>query len=273
MDADRLRMLVVDLDGTALKGRDVLVEEDLEAAARLREAGIVVTIATGRLVGGTAWVARDLGVEGSFAVMNGSARFDLDGRRLHHNALGAETMALLDGHVRERDLGGFLFKSHSVHLEHPHARHRDYLAVWTDQVHASDQHDWSTDDVLAVGVVGADHQRDALHDLAAVLRAEGALEVVAFDTFGGEPFLSVRNAHDDKGTAIEALAADRGLAVDQVVAVGDWWNDVPMLKRAGFGFAMNEAAGGATEAADGVLETRRGQGGAIAEIARRVWGI
>lgn len=273
MDADRLRMLVVDLDGTALRGRDVLVDEDLEAAARLRAAGIAVTIATGRLVGGTAWVARELGVQGGFAVMNGSARFDLSGRRHHHNALGPELLARLDEQVRSRELGGFLFRSHSVHLEHDHAHHRDYLAVWTDEVLASDEHDWTREDVLAVGVVGGEHQREQVRDLAAFLDDEHALEVVGFDTYGGEPFLSVRNAHDDKGTALEAMAAERGLQPDQVVAVGDWWNDVPMLRRAGYSFAMREAAGGATEAADAVLSARRGHGGAIAEIAQRVWGL
>lgn len=266
------RMLVVDLDGTALCGHDHLRPEDAAAAARLKQAGIAVTIATGRLVGGTAWVAEALGVEGGFAVMNGSARFDLTGASHHHRAFDPESLVRLGSVLTEHDLAGVHFLSNRIHHAPDDARQHGYLSIWTPEVHPELlQAGWERDDVLAVGGVGRD--RASVERARQLLAADERLEVVHFDTFAGEPFLSVRLAADDKGTALHALAAERGLTADQVVAVGDWWNDVPMLKQAGFAYAMGDASDDAVAAADAVLDAPRGRGGAIAEIAQRIWGL
>ena len=39
----------------------------------------------------------------------------------------------------------------------------------------------------------------------------------------------------------EALRATSGVALEHVLAVGDAWNDVPLLAAAGFGVAMGSA--------------------------------
>ena len=73
----------------------------------------------------------------------------------------------------------------------------------------------------------------------------------------------------DKGTAIEWLSGHYDCTVDEIVTVGDWWNDVPMLRRAGLSFAMNQAPDEVKSAAKQVLEADSWSGGAIAEAAAR----
>ena len=63
------------------------------------------------------------------------------------------------------------------------------------------------------------------------------------------------------------------LSPERTVAVGDWLNDLPMLRRAGLSFAMAHSDARVLEAAKQVLRTERGAGGAVAEVAERVWGI
>jgi hydroxymethylpyrimidine pyrophosphatase-like HAD family hydrolase len=46
-----------------------------------------------------------------------------------------------------------------------------------------------------------------------------------------------------------------------------------MLKTAGKSFAMGHAMDRVREAADDVLDADRTTGGAVAEIAKRVWGV
>ena len=56
----------------------------------------------------------------------------------------------------------------------------------------------------------------------------------------------------------------------QVVAVGDWLNDVPMFQWAGHAFAMAQAPAEVKSAATCVLDAHTEAGGGIAEAARRV---
>jgi HAD superfamily hydrolase (TIGR01484 family) len=81
--------------------------------------------------------------------------------------------------------------------------------------------------------------------------------------------LLVRAAGIDKGTGIEWLAQHYGITLDEIIAVGDWVNDIPMLERAGLSFAMAQAPPEVRKAADDVLDSDDESGGAIAEVARR----
>lgn len=275
-------MLVVDLDGTTLTADRTLAPADVAAAERLRSAGIPVTIATGRLFTGTQWVAQALGVSGAVAVMNGSELVDAtSGVTLHGRYVAPSARAILRDTVAALPIAPFLFESRSIHFAARHARHSRYLAVWTEWLteHADvfDAPAWGTSEqVVAVGLSGP---HDAIEDARARLTdalglgVPGAeLEAIVFPTFEGDAFLKLRHAAEDKGTALARLAEERGLPIEATVAVGDWFNDIPMLRVAGRSFAMAHARDSVRDEADEVLDASR-DGGAIAEVARRVWGL
>ncbi|MEZ4234780.1 MAG: HAD hydrolase family protein [Myxococcota bacterium] len=270
-------VLVLDLDGTTLTADRRVAEVDLRAAERLIAAGVHVTIATGRLFTGTQWVAHALGVRGSVAVMNGSEVVDA------HSGV-ASLGRYLDGAARRtiRELvatlpvSAFLFESRRIHYGSRAAEHAGYLAIWTEHLaeHADvfEAPPWeASEEVVAVGMTGPadviERTRGLLHE---ALPAE--VESVMFKTFDGHAFLKFRHAAEDKGTALARLAEERGFDASQCVAVGDWVNDIPMLKVAGRSFAMAHAREDVRAAAQEGLEASR-DGGAIAEVARRVWGL
>lgn len=268
------RMLVVDLDGTALTGRDQLRDDDREAALALKAMGIPVTIATGRLLAGTRWVAEAMEVEGAVAVMNGSSRFDVGRHQVvHADAFAPDEQLRAASVFDELGLPGFLFGLDAIHVhEAHHDAYLDYLSIWTPQVHVHDGGAWSgVADTLAIGAVGADHAIQAARER--LVAAHPGLRAKTFQTFAGEAFLELRVGVQDKGTAVEALAAERGIALEDVVAVGDWWNDLPMLRRVGHAYAMGDAAPEVLATAHHTLDSRARHGGAIAELARRIWDL
>ena len=273
------RMLVLDLDGTVLSRQGTLDPIDVAAALALQRAGIEVTIATGRLFTGTQWVARALGVRGSIAVMNGSELIDAETgevRRGHYvDRPHRQTMAEV---FAEEGLSTLIvFGSRAIHVGQHDAQHAPYLTTWTEDVNVhrdlKDSAAWRAGtDIVAVGTLG---EHRAVASAQARLRdaLPEPLDSVTFQTHAGSTFLKLRHAEEDKGTALARLAAERGLTAEATVAVGDWLNDLPMLRRAGLGLALGGSDQRVVAAADDVVGTQRYAPGAVAEVARRVWGV
>jgi len=272
-------MLVLDLDGTTLDARGELLPIDIAAARALSDHGVKVTIATGRLFTGTQWVARTFGVQGGVAVMNGNEILDADTAQVAHGRyVGARERGIAREIFGEEALGSaFLFGSRRIHLGRRDSHHETYLTTWTPDLQFHDDVLTATEwldsaDVVAFGAAGEPdvvaRARERIHG-----ETGGALQSVVFRTLSGETFLKFRHHGDDKGTALEKLAAERGTVPERAVAVGDWLNDLPMLKRAGRSYAMGGTDERVIAAAGETLETKRAAGGAVAEVAERVWGI
>lgn len=272
-------MLVLDLDGTTLNERGQLEERDIAAAHALVEAGVHVTIATGRLFTGTQWVADALGVQGPIAVMNGSELIDAQsGTLVAGNYVGPEIRAHARRTWAEAGLSSaFLFGSRRIHIGRHDVHNRTYLETWTTDLTVHDDLfgtvEWvSSPDVVAIGTAGSEraiaHARQSLHR-----HLPDEIGSVTFQTHGGDTFLKVRHAEENKGTALRRIAEHHGFGAAQCVAVGDWMNDLSMLSVAGRSFAMNGAPDAVVDHAHGVLDAVRGEGGAVQEIARRVWGL
>src|SRR5699024_10038545 len=83
----------------------------------------------------------------------------------------------------------------------------------------------------------------------------------------------LRDKRENKGRALRRMAKAHGLTEDQVVCVGDWLNDVPMLETDALSFAMAGTPDWMHKAAKHTTHTHTKDGGVVAELAERVWGI
>ncbi len=66
-------------------------------------------------------------------------------------------------------------------------------------------------------------------------------------------FVEMLDAGVDKGKALAFVAQYLGLSMDRVLAIGDSWNDLPILQRAGIGVAMGSAPPEVQASADAVV--------------------
>ena len=87
-------------------------------------------------------------------------------------------------------------------------------------------------------------------------------------TKSGDFLVEVINANYSKGTAISFLANYYGVSVENTIAVGDQWNDIPMIEVAGLGAAVANADNKLKAAADVVLSATNEQG-AVGEVITR----
>jgi hydroxymethylpyrimidine pyrophosphatase-like HAD family hydrolase len=91
-----------------------------------------------------------------------------------------------------------------------------------------------------------------------------ALGLCGFEaTDSGAPFVEVAAAGVTKALALDALCVDLGIAADEVMAIGDAPNDLPMLRWAGLGIAVSNAHPSVLTEADEIAPSNEDDGVAV----------
>jgi hydroxymethylpyrimidine pyrophosphatase-like HAD family hydrolase len=230
---------------------------------------------------GTQPIALDLGLDAPLACVDGShVAASITGKDLACATLDAPALELLFEILVEHGATPFAFSSE--HLFHDDAGHPylDYVKNWSRRTRLVpdllSKAGWSATQAVPAVLALAKEDRIREAELALKARAPGALQCVTFqslslvDENGRRPWaLLVRAAGYDKGTAVEWLARHYQVELSEVVAVGDWLNDVPMFRKVGLSFAMAQAPEEVQAEASQVLEADDEGGGGIAEAAER----
>ena len=73
-------------------------------------------------------------------------------------------------------------------------------------------------------------------------------------------FLEFLEKHTSKGEALKALAKYLNVSMDETMAIGDAGNDIPMIKEAKIGVAMENAFPEVLEVADYITSSNRESG-------------
>jgi len=87
-------------------------------------------------------------------------------------------------------------------------------------------------------------------------------------TFSSNRYLEFNRKGIDKGTGLIELAEELGIKQDEIIAIGDNYNDLSMLKVAGLSIAVNNAVDEIKKQVDYVCKADNNQG-AIAEVINK----
>jgi len=251
--------------------------KDAEALAQIRERGAIVTICTGRMYSGTRAIAREIGVDGPLACVDGGHIVDgRTDRSLCLHSLEIQDLERLRAVLASHSLASFVFSADTILHDQRGAPYLAYLSTWSERMQClSDLLDPSVirqlPEVVAVVAVGERTSIEAA--LAAVVASPGQLQLTSFalrqPELTGSHALIARLSGIDKGTATRFLARYHGVELEDVVVVGDWVNDLPMFKVAGRSFAMAHAPPDVKRLASDQLRANVWSGGGLREAARR----
>ena len=237
-----------------------------------------VTLCTGRMYSGTREIAEMLSILGPVACIDGSHIVDsVNHLELHSTPLSERGTELLFEALSRFRPAAFAFSGDRLFHEAHGEQYLDYLSTWSERTQLvdklSDVDAWQEPgaSLSALVALGTPNQVRAAE--AFIGQHSEHLQTVAFEVgrpgYAGTWGLVVRAAGVDKGTAIDWVARHHGVTAAEVVAVGDWLNDIPMLKRAGRSFAMAQAPLAVKAAATDVLKASASTGGGLAEAALR----
>jgi hydroxymethylpyrimidine pyrophosphatase-like HAD family hydrolase len=260
------RLVALDLDGTAVENDGTVARPDVVAAvAAARAAGAHVLIATGRAVSSTLDVAESLGLEDVRLVCsNGAVVYDAGARRAVH--LESFDPAPPARALAERLAGGqFAVEVGLDGFRTTVGFPRDFPAAFLGTAPLAELVDGPTVRLVA--------RWPAETDLAEVRRVgEEALgEDYAWWT-GHSAWIDVTRRGVSKASGVARIARSLGIEAGDVLAVGDGWNDIELLRWAGHGIAMGHAPEGLRALADAVTGSIA-EGGAAAAVLRFFPGV
>jgi 5-amino-6-(5-phospho-D-ribitylamino)uracil phosphatase len=253
-----IRLIALDLDGTLLTSRGVVSERNRRALEAAREQGARVALVTGRRFRDARPLALELGLDVPLISHNGA--LTKHARTLENVAvfllpLDAAHDVLRIGRAHEMDAmvsddphgKGLLVYDHIRDDNQPLAR---YIA-WSRRIHGdeaeeairrvpslSDYLDHAPVHISFSGTVGQ------MQALGQKLKREMEGRVKVFSTiYPKQDFalLDILHPSVSKGTGVAATAAEYGLTSDEVMAVGDNFNDLEMLHYAGTAVVMGNA--------------------------------
>jgi Cof subfamily protein (haloacid dehalogenase superfamily) len=253
-----IRLIALDLDGTLLNSRGELTERNRAALSEARSRGVSVALVTGRRFRDARPLALELGLDIPLIAHNGAltkharsletvrailmpveaARAVVRIGRAH----GADAL-VSDDHIGEGTLVYDHISEENTALAKYIAWSRrvvgDEAAASVKQVESLEE--YLTHDPLHVAFTGG---CEAMERLAGEMRlelGEGVRLLLTLYPKMDFALLDVLHPEASKGAGLSAVADEQGLTSDEVMAVGDNFNDLEMLEYAGTGVLMGNA--------------------------------
>ncbi|MDO5629019.1 MAG: Cof-type HAD-IIB family hydrolase [Mobilicoccus sp.] len=266
-------LIAVDIDGTLLTRRGLILPGTRAEFARARAAGATILLASGRPVGGLRRLAERLHLPTDglvFAGSNGSVTVEAtSGDVIARTSLDHDLVLRMTALTAEHGILTMLCDGDDLVVDQPdHPQVRIELAG--NGLGCRPVADLRT---LAPGEARVDKllmygHPDQLRPFSTVFIEEFGEEVE--HAFSAPFYFEATALGVDKGSALAALAADRGVDVTDSVAFGDNGNDIPLLRAAGVGVAMGNAIEETKAAADRVTASNENEG--IAAVLADLYG-
>lgn len=256
-----IKMIASDMDGTLLSSHLAISETNKEAVLEAQAQGIEFMVATGRAYSEAKPALDDAGIKCCMITGNGAQIFDENGEAIVTFSIDKKTTKEIMTTLREKNLYFELMTTNGVYAESQPQRVENFATLLANQVphltfkmaiamasthlnmlpvhYINNYDDLLIDDSVEILKVIAfsDEGPKLLRPIADELEANGPLYVTA--SFPNN--IEINHKDAQKGNAVKLMAEKRGIELEDVMTIGDNFNDVSMLKVAGVSFAMGNA--------------------------------
>ena len=265
------KLIALDIDGTIRTVGSPIAERTRRAVQAAREAGAIVTLATGRAFGSAASNCEALGIDVPIATSQGAyVANPVSKEVLRHCPLTAEmalvTLDALEGHTTPGGLQAVGYFHGGIYVDRMSEwaesyGHRTDIAVEL----VSDLREVAELDLTRFVVVGED---DAVEELERSIKPRLSEQVLV--TRSLPYFCEILHPNGGKENALAWMCDYFGIQRSETVAFGNGYNDIDMLEWVDLGIAVGDAVPEALEAADRIGPTFAEHG--VAQVLEELLG-
>lgn len=256
-----IKLIASDMDGTLLDAHMSISTANTEAIRMANELGIEFMVATGRNAQEARAALDEAGIDCAMITLNGAQVFDKSGKSLFTVPIPSpQAMTVMD----ILDANGIYYEvatNQGLYSESQPKRIESFASsIATHMPHLTYK--------MAIAMASANLELlhityvDSIRELLLDEKLE-VLKIICFHTEGprilgpvgkeisnlgelavtssGQNNLEVNHKNAQKGIAVAQVAHERGITLDEVMTIGDNFNDVSMLQNAGVSFAMGNA--------------------------------
>ncbi len=241
-------LICTDLDGTLYRNDKSISKENREAIDYFKSEGGSFTFITGRLPYYSLDAYNAVSPNVPYGCINGGGVYDGEKKEYIWNMeLSHEAFELVeDIDARFSDVGIQVCGFYNTYF----AKENDTTVIFREITGLPNLTcDYRSFDLPIAKIIFCNHTGDRILEVEKALREHK--DAYKFDFIRSERSLfEILPKGVNKGLAVEKLAEHLKIDIRKTIAIGDYNNDVAMLKRAGVGIAVANASPAALKAAD-----------------------
>lgn len=245
-----IRLIAIDLDGTILDSDHKVHPTVPQAISNAQSHGIQVCLATGRFYNSAKLIADHIGIESPMVCSNGSQVVQFDGSEIQYTFLDPEVARITLEFAVINGLHVSAYSEHGVYLSRGTAYVDEYKSLVAPYTPRETEISKLFSQNLFKLVIIDEPERISGHHAELVKRLRG---LPAEMTESAPKYLEILPLNSNKGRGVQILSEWLGVEQSEVAAIGDYRNDLEMIRWAGLSAAVGNAIPLVKESADFVV--------------------
>ncbi|MEF2965507.1 Cof-type HAD-IIB family hydrolase [Paenibacillus sp. M1] len=255
----KYKLIALDVDGTLLNDNHELTAGTAETIKEIAGQGTEFVLCTGRAPRSSLPFMREMGLDGYIITHNGAATVNVQTEEIVHEfAMDPRGLERFIDYCRENGVHYDINTTFSLYV--PGASSLDEEALDMYKLYLivpEDLPEWSefNEPIVKMTVTAEKEELDRI-------QAEWSLwPQEDFNILrSGDFFIDIMHKDASKGAALKKLAEKRGIPAEEVMAIGNYYNDLTMLTFAGLGVAMDNSPLEVKAAANAVTASNNEEG-------------
>ena len=241
----RYKLLVLDIDGTLINKNGSISETDRQALAEARNAGIRVSLCTGRVTRACESILNQLSLDGFHIFFDGALVCDpVQDREIYSHPI--ESRLVKEACQAALSCGAQIEFFSAAHYFSDKESWRTNLRrtfFGTSPTIVDYQTLWQPDKrIIKGGIIIKSPEEDyKIEQFTSMVKNSVSITWTRTPAWPDLSFINITSAGVSKGKALEALASHLKIKLSEVAAIGDGTNDLALLSTAGLAVAMQNA--------------------------------
>ncbi|MDW7675091.1 MAG: Cof-type HAD-IIB family hydrolase [Bacillota bacterium] len=234
----KIKLIVMDLDDTLINNSLIVTDENKEAIAKAQEQGIRVTLATGRMYRSALPYAHELGISLPLITYQGALIKDpLSNETISHQPIPLSVAQEIILEIEELGyhLNAYINDELLVKELTLEAQYYQSVAKVPMKVVGSLQQGL-TEGPTKLLIINDEEKLDQL-----IEKWQQKFAGRLYITKSKPNFLEIMAANVDKGAGVKLLSKRLNISCQEIMAIGDSYNDLEMFACAGISVAMGNA--------------------------------